>query len=362
MSFTFALCCTAAPQVDPYLLLSSPSFVSNQVQVTLTGEANVSYVIESSPDSQDWCSVTTNTAPEITRLITLDAPTNEMTFYRAWREPLPAFTGALMAKSDITFNGSYITVDSYDSGDTNYSTTNGLYDPAKRKAGGDVSSAEGFISVGNAIIKGMLFTSPLNSGQYSLGPTGSVGDLNWPGPGIQPGWYRDDFHWALPDVAAPYQTGLPPAGLGTNLWYLGNANYMFNGNFSARSSSTIYVAGSATVYVTGTFDCKGKIIIAAGASLKLYVGGLYTRLTQVLTDGPSTSFQYFGLPTNVAVSWAGNDDYVGTICAPQAIVKMGGGGADAYDFLGACVANSIAINGHFNLHFDENLKRMGPMR
>lgn len=345
---------------DPYLALSSLTIVSNQVQVTLTGEANVSYVIESSPDSQNWNSLMTNTAPEITRLITLDTPTNEMTFYRAWREPLPAFTGALIAKSNITFNGTYLTVDSYDSGDTNYSTTNGLYDPARRKAGGDVSSAEGLINAGNATIKGMLRTGMTTN--YSIGPYGSVGDLNWPGPGIQPGWYRDDFRFVVPDVAAPYEIGLPPIGDATNLWHLGSWPYMYSGNFSANSSKTIYVSGNATLYVAGTFDCKGKIIIAPGASLRLYVGGAFTRLNEVLTDGPSTSFQYFGLPTNVAVSWAGNDDYVGTICAPQAIVKIGGGGATTLDFQGSCVANAIALNGTFNFHFDENLKRIGPMR
>ena len=100
----------------------------------------------------------------------------------------PAFEAAIVAKRDIVFSGNKIEVDSYDSNDPTHSTTNGLYNKATRKAGGDVASTEGFINVGNAEVKGKLYTGPINAGQYSVGPSGSVGDLNWNGPGIQTGW------------------------------------------------------------------------------------------------------------------------------------------------------------------------------
>jgi len=38
------------------------------------------------------------------------------------------------------------------------------------------------------------------------------------------------------------------------------------------------------------------------------------------------------------------------------------GGSDEYDFQGACVADALVLNGHFNFHYDENLKRRGPTR
>jgi hypothetical protein len=357
---TLVFCCPAAPGVDPFLTLGAPSLVSNQVEFTLTGEADVSYVIESSPDAQSWLPVTTNISTEVTRQITLEAPTNDMTFYRAWRELLPMFFGALVVRSNVSLNGSNILVDSYDSGDTNFSTTNGFYDPTKRKPGGDVFSAVGLVDVGNATIKGKLVTGPL--GNFVIGTNGSIGDLSWVGPGLQPGWYGTNFHWALPEVVPPYQTGLAPTGQGTNLWHLVDGDYLYDGNFAANNAKTIYVAGNATVYVTGNFDCRGKIAIAANASLRLYVGGLFTKLSVVNTTGQPTSFQYYGLPTNKAIAWGGNDEYAATIYAPQAVVKLGGGGASPYDFSGACVAESIVFNGHFNIHFDENLKRIGPRR
>jgi hypothetical protein len=345
-----------------FLTLSPPTLVSNQVEFTLTGEAGVPYVIETSSDTTHWLAVVTNTSPESTRSIVLAAPTHDATLYRAWREPQPMFLGALVARSSITMSGNNILVDSYDSGDPNHADPLGRYDPNTRKAGGDVCSAEGFLNVGNADIKGKLYSSPLNGEQYSIGLNGSVGDLSWVGPGLQPGWNGTNFHWALPDVRPPYPTGLTPTGQGTNYWYLVDGDYLYNGNVALSSAQIIYVAGNATLFVTGVLDCKGRIIIAPGASLKLYVGGITTKLNQVNTAGGPTSFQYYGLPTNLSLSWGGNNEYVGTIYAPQATVKLGGGGSDTYDFCGACVAQSVSIYGSFSVHYDENLKRTGPKR
>ncbi len=272
-----------------------------------------------------------------------------------------AFRVAMASQKNITFNGNNVLVDSYDSADPNHSTPTGLYNPATAKAGGDVASTEGFISVGNADVKGKLYTGPVNAGQYSVGPNGSVGGLTWNGPGIQPGWYFNDFNLEFTDVAAPYQSGVLPAGKGTNLWELGSFAYYYSGDFSAASSKTIYVAGKATVYVTGGFDMKGTIIIAPGASLKLYVGGASTGLNQVNTDGNAATFQYYGLPTNTDIKWGGNNAYVGTVYAPQASFTCGGGGNNTYDYQGACVVSSVNLNGHFNFHFDENLRRRGPV-
>jgi hypothetical protein len=41
-------------------------------------------------------------------------------------------------------------------------------------------------------------------------------------------------------------------------------------------------------------------------------------------------------------------------------MKLGGGGTDLYDFQGACVVDSITLNGHFSFHYDENLTKKGP--
>jgi hypothetical protein len=42
--------------------------------------------------------------------------------------------------------------------------------------------------------------------------------------------------------------------------------------------------------------------------------------------------------------------------APQADLKLNGGGNDIIDFIGSLVVNSATLNGHYSFHYDEALK------
>ena len=241
---------------------------------------------------------------------------------------------ALGAKQHIDLKGNNILADSFDSGDPNY-CTNGLYDPAKRKAHGDIASIGGIINVGNAEVMGTLYTSP--TGYPTIGPYGSVGDLAWVlggQKGIQPGHYRNDLNMDFPDVVPPYEVGVLPAGRvigSTNYtWVLGNASYIYvepNGA-TFKSGDFILVTGHATVYVTGNFIMAGGsgIVIAPGASLRLYVGGAIASLAAVNNAGNCSTFAYFGLPGNTNLSVAASSALMGTIYAPSADLYMAGGG------------------------------------
>jgi len=278
------------------------------------------------------------------------------------------FRGAMTAIEDVDLKGNKLETDSFDSMDPNHST-GGFYDPAKRKANGDIACTEGIINVQNAEIRGTVYTSPM--GSYTIGPSGTVGDLTWPlGGGVQPGHYKNDFNMDFPDVLPPYATGLPPVGGevgGTNYaWVLGNANYLDCDPKGAKfgSGEDILVTGRATMYVEGDFIMGGqsKIIIAPGAGLRLYVGGGNTTIATVNNAGNCATFMYFGLPGNKNVAFTGNDAFLGSIYAPSANFQLGGGGTTPVDFQGSCVVRTIQMNGHFRFHFDENLKRKGPVR
>jgi hypothetical protein len=104
------------------------------------------------------------------------------------------------------------------------------------------------------------------------------------------------------------------------------------------------------------------IVIAPGASLELYGGGANASITTLNNAGNCSSFRYFGLPSNTALSLGGNSAFLGSIYAPGAFFTLGGGGSDWVDFQGACVVNAIRMNGHYKFHFDENLRRKGPVR
>ena len=134
------------------------------------------------------------------------------------------------------------------------------------------------------------------------------------------------------------------------------------GDAKLQTGDTILVTGRARVYVTGDFIMQGSssIIIAPGASLQLYVGGANTTISTLNNAGNCATFTYFGLPANTSVTLSGNDVFLGTIYAPSADLTMSGGGNSTLDYQGACAVNTIGMNGHFNFHFDENLKRRGP--
>jgi hypothetical protein len=283
--------------------------------------------------------------------------------------PTPAFANGIAALTGATTKGSKLTIDSYDSADPAHST-NGMYNAATRKAGGDIADLNGNVNIQNGSIYGHLKLGP--TATYTLN-SGTVGDLNWAGPGIEPGWLSTDFNIEPADVMAPYNTGFSvPVNNGnqTNTYPLTSGNYYVNGDFVMSQNETMNVNGVVNMYVTGNFNMKSQnactINVAPGSSLTLYVGtpngpAVSSSLTVVNVTGNAANFSYFGLPSNTSVTWGGNNQYVGTVYAPEADFSCGGGGNNTYDYQGACLVNTISMNGKFNFHFDENLKRSGPM-
>lgn len=171
----------------------------------------------------------------------------------------------------------------------------------------------------------------------------------------------------LPDVPPPYTRGLPlMPGAGTNSWMLGNGDYCIEGDLSLKQ--VMLVTGNARLLVKGDFSMSGalsELKVASGATLQLFVAGtnaVITRVTMLNPVANSSTFQYYGLAGNSSLIWNGNAAIVGTIYAPGAIVKFGGGGNNTYDFQGAWAAHAFVLNGHLNFHFDENLAVRGPQR
>jgi len=243
-------------------------------------------------------------------------------------------------------------------------------------ANGDMASLYGTINVGNGHIYGHLYTGP--NGSDILGLNGSVGDLNWVGPGVEPGYYYNDFNSCLPDVQPPYTNGLGLPLETTNTYTLGNPalpgssySYYLPGSLTLKSSQTLYVAPSnnVTLYLTGSLTMQSQnssyLTLGPGASLRLYVGttsGSATgiTLTQVNNSGDDSKLQIFGLPSTTSISWNGNATFSGIVYTPEALFTLGGGGGGGtYDFQGAATVGSMKLNGHFNLHFDENLRKPG---
>lgn len=284
------------------------------------------------------------------------------------------FAKGMVAKGAIDLSGNRIKTDSFDSTDPNYST-NGRYDPAKNKAGGDVatnSSVIDSLNVWNADIYGTASTGP--GGNVRLGSNGAVGSKAWHEAGkkgVEPGWSRDDMNVYFPDVKRPWAgSEFPPVSgtlNGTNYnFVLGNGNYQMT-DLKLSGDQKLYVTGNAVLLVTREIDItgNGSIIIAPGASLQLYMEGEKTNISGnglANNTGRAGNFSYWGMPSNNAVALGGNAAFVGTVYAPQAALTLGGGGNNIYDFMGGSVSNSVRLNGHYQFHYDESLKSYGPRR
>jgi hypothetical protein len=260
-------------------------------------------------------------------------------------------------------NGHGLTVDSFDSSNPT-NNTGGLYDPTKRLAGGAVSTPNGFSNSRIIQIHGEVFTGP--TATLALGTGGYVGDLNWTS-GIEAGYAKNDLNQDYRPAQAPDITGFTPIMSGGGFKYAipTSGGYILNGDLNLGPNDRMDVQGNvnAILYVAGNINMftgtnAAAIKIEPGSSLSLYVAGSSANLANITMVSPTSvsGFQYFGLPSNTNVTWTSSSNYVGTIYAPDAEVTLGNASAHTHsDFQGACVANTLNLNGHFYWHFDQAL-------
>jgi hypothetical protein len=294
----------------------------------------------------------------------------------------PLFAIGVACKSNFNMNGQGCRVDSFDSSDANYSSSATaspsnnvvwIYDLTKAKAGGDVgvnAAIVGDVNVGNGTIYGHLHTGPGDvASNVQIGSQGAVGDLTWGGTGIEnlgtpSSWWTPDFNVNFPDVKAPTFAGigLPPA--------LGGYVTLNGGKYTITSTSpgNLLVLAPTTLWVKGS--CQLGVTIGPNGSLVLYVGkttGSGDRLTltgngTMNQPGYARNLVIFGLPSLTSVDMSGNAGWTGCLYAPNADFTGGGGGGNNQDTQGSIVVKSITLNGHWNFHFDENLKLKGAIR
>ncbi len=306
----------------------------------------------------------------------LKAPNSDQWVSRALRvttQSLPLFFKGLVAKDTFDLHGNNIETDSFDSKDPAFNT-DGRYDSTKVKAGGDIATNSRIINsldVGNAKIKGKISSGP--EGTPAIGPNGIVGDLDWHAAGsrgIQPGWYSDDMNVEFPEVEAPTSFGwYPGPGVVDGVYYKHILNSGTYGLLDLRLSGSqkVLVRGNAKLVVNQSINMTGQssITIDEGASLQVFMKGSSTKIAGngvINLAGNAMNFQYWGTPGNETVALSGNSAFIGTIYAPDAHLTLGGGGSDTLDFIGAGIADSIDMNGHYRFHYDENLGREGPKR
>ena len=284
----------------------------------------------------------------------------------------PVFNKGLIARYGIDMNGNNVTVDSYDSSNPAFST-NGRWDVTKRRARGDIASNDTItnaVSVGNANIWGRLATGP--GGTASIGPNGKVGDAAWQasGSGIKPGYFTDDMNVEFPDVVLPAGSAgwLPPLN-GPN-YTLTSGDYRLDSQLSGK----IVVAPNANVRLllkAGIrFNGQDSLTISSNANLKIYLDCPSAAITGqgivgqgiANNSGTPNQCQIYGTSLLTDLDIGGNGEATCVVYAPYANVKLHGGGNSDQDFSGALIAKTFTFTGHYNIHYDEALGRMGLWR
>jgi len=228
------------------------------------------------------------------------------------------------------------------------------------------------VNVNNAGIMGKVSTGPGGTVGVKLASIGSKAWVQKGTIGIEPGYASDDMNADFPPASVPTpaitgNTSYSGSAAGANLLtggLPGSPVYFKLNNLSGK----ITVTGDVVVYVpaggTVSFTGQGGITLAAGATLKLYVGAASASISGkgVINPGSALNFQYYGLPSNTSLSISGNGGFNGSVYAPSAALTLGGGGSDILDFVGSCITKTVTLNGHFKFHYDEALAKVGPMR
>jgi hypothetical protein len=264
-------------------------------------------------------------------------------------------------------------VDSFDSSNPLYST-NGRYIVTRRKANGNVGTDNllmNSIHIGSTFVYGHVTTgygtTKINA---DVGPIGSIGDIAWNAStkGIEPGYWTSNFVMAFPAVPAPVGGVAFP----TNTTYNGTPSIVLNGGSYAGVDPGVplVITGSNTVvWIQGSYapSVNGITIVSNNnASLILYVGQTagsgdtlkLSGLGSINAPGYAVNLQIYGLPSLSIIDFTGTSQFIGTIYAPMADIKGGGGGNNTLDTSGTMMARNITLNGKWNFHYDESLGQL----
>lgn len=274
--------------------------------------------------------------------------------------PVSVFTRAIATSGPITLSGNNVFVDGWDPKLGPYNIV------SNRNASGAIatsSGAPGAINIGNAHVFGKVETGAGGTITYN---GGAAGDIPWNTSGkkgIEPGWSNNTMNVSYPANTLPAAVAnsplIPVASTGLTL---SDQTNRVAGFASSSSQKPMIVNGNATLFVDGDFKISGTgyILINPGGSLTVYVNGSTSVTGGGIvygTTGSTTNFTYIGLPTNTTADFGGGSDFYGTINAPQADVKLSGGG----QFYGALIANTFNAVGMSAFHYDNSLAKKGDL-
>ncbi len=264
------------------------------------------------------------------------------------------FEHAMLGKGQVTLQGN-AGINSFNSADTNKST-NGQYDPAKSSTNASVgsmaSSSNAVVGKGNASLAGDIAVS-------------SEGDIDIGGSFSHDGATRNDLDVDIPNVTVPFSTTLTdPAINGTETITVNGSEDMSIPSISLNGNKVLTITGTGTlrIYSAGEVSFTGNSSVnvtpdpvGSDLNIKLYGNDNIFLNSVVNVPGTASKFSVYGTTNCNSIHFTGNDDFIGTIYAPQADISLTGNG----NFMGAIVGNTIFNRGTADFHYDEALASNG---
>lgn len=291
------------------------------------------------------------------------------------------FANGLTARDTLTFSGSNVYVDSYDSSLGAYSKPGNYND---KGSVGTISVVNDVLSPGNGEIFGSVGSG---GGSINLGSSGKVYGWGWTGSGSDPDRISYDFFTTFEDISNPTLTAPITSIQSGGVDVFGTAGGGGGGGGSTVSigdpsgaTITYYELDALSISGGDTLSVVGPVVFVMNGDIKTSGTGLidisppngsleiYTEDNVDITGNGfvnSTSdpskFLLYGTATSTGtqtIKVAGNGALHGAIYAPNASFTQKGGGS-AGEIMGAVVANDITMTGNANFHYDERLADLG---
>jgi len=277
------------------------------------------------------------------------------------------FANGLVAKDSVTFSGTRVSVDSWNSDpDSDPATAAVAYGPTTRHDGGSIATLSlnnTAMVVNQASVWGYVSTG---GAAPQVGINGSIRGADTPvGVQIDPARVSTDFSADLPTVTAPTD-GTVIASIGATLGTAGQTTRWRCPGLVLRANQTLTILGDVTLILTGTsssvLDVTGNasIIVPAASSLSVYAEGDIKIAGNGLSNANTrpVSVRIWGTNTGTfgqSIQVAGNGALKSVIYAPNAAISINGNG----DIMGAVVGKTITLTGNADFHYDESLATYG---
>jgi hypothetical protein len=284
-----------------------------------------------------------------------------------------AYSVAAGAVTGITGKGNAgFFISSWNSHDTNnIQDSNGSYN-GYHGTNGNFALVSGLVDLQNQNIYGDLY----------LGPGAT--ETNAANGGVQ-GTTFNNWNGKFPDAVDPtVDTNGNPIFFGPSPTATVTSSGNGNGNGNNKTTTIYDFTTSGYYYV----DQNLPIVVEAGVKVTLAVrpnsnppnwtpgnitinGGMTNAGTLIAFQQNGTvdlqglggaisnrpeNFTFYGESGVTNITMAGSTTYIGVVYAPDADIKLSGGGS-GYNIVGSIVGKSIYLNGHYDIHYDVSLQQ-----